>query len=182
MNGWPKGFAAILLVTGGCKAAPLPPPVAAGSSDQVTLKMELRITEAGQPKADLTADTAITRQGQTVTDLKKVHLLMYEPGRRPSDLKSKTGEYDQQGGMMTARGNVVLVTQGDKGSTRTITTEELHWDQRGDRVWSTLSTTIVENGQTAVSDGFTSNSAFTNLQGRNSTVKGVKVGEGGFRF
>jgi len=169
------------LITAACESAPAAPAVADANSDQVTLGMRLKITEAGRLKADLTSDTATTRQGQSTTYLQKVHLVMYEPGRQPSDLVSKAGEYDQEAGMMTARGNVVLVTQGDKGK-RTITTQELRWDQRGDRVWSTVSTTIVEAGQTMISDGFTSNSAFTNVQGKNAVVRGVKVGEGGFRF
>ncbi len=161
-------------------------PAAAGvamdaNSNQVTLGMRLKITEAGTLKADLTADTAETPAGETNTQLKKVHLVFFEPGRKPSNLTSKSGDYDQQSGMMTARGNVVLVTQGDHGM-RTITTQELHWDQRADHVWSTVSTTIVEDGQTLISDGFTSNAAFTNVQGKNAVVKGVKVGEGGFRF
>ncbi|MFL5386676.1 MAG: hypothetical protein ACJ8GN_29605, partial [Longimicrobiaceae bacterium] len=60
--------------------------------------------------------------------------------------------------------------------------EELFWDQKGDRVWSEKETTIEENGQTLITDGFTSNAAFTNVQGTNGRVKGVKVGEGGIRF
>ncbi|HET7460519.1 MAG TPA: LPS export ABC transporter periplasmic protein LptC [Longimicrobium sp.] len=170
------------LIFAGCKQAPAGPAVAVdANSNQVTVGMRLKITEAGNPKADLTADTAVTPAGQSNTQLTKVHLVFYEPGRKPSDLTSKTGEYDQQSGMMTARGHVVLVTQGDKGM-RTITTQELHWDQRGDRVWSTVETTIVEGGQTMITEGFTSNSAFTNLQGRNARVKGVQVGAEGFRF
>ncbi|HYH79419.1 MAG TPA: LPS export ABC transporter periplasmic protein LptC [Longimicrobium sp.] len=181
-------FRTILLLAVGfplaaaCDEAPAAPGVAVGvNSNQVTVGMRLKITEAGRQKADLTADSAETPAGQTVTALKKVHLVFYEPGRKPSNLTSKTGDYDQQNGMMTARGNVVLVTQGDKGM-RTITTQELHWDQRADRVWSTVETTIVENGQTLISDGFTSNAAFTNVQGKNGRVKGVRVGEGGLRF
>jgi LPS export ABC transporter protein LptC len=151
------------------------------NSNQVTIGMRLKITEAGIMKADLTADTAITPAGQSNTQLRKVHLLFYEPGRPPSDLKSKTGEYDQTSGMMTARGNVVLVTKGDR-AIRTITTQELHWDQRTDRVWSNVETTIVEAGQTLIATGFNSNSAFTNVQGTNPRVKGVRVGESGIKF
>lgn len=171
-----------LMYAAACRQAPAGPAVAVeANSNQVTVGMRLKITEAGTLKADLTADTAITPERQTITQLRKVHLLIYEPGRPPSDLKSKTGEFDQQNGMMTARGNVVLVTKGDR-ATRTITTQELHWDQRADRVWSTVETTIVEGGQTLIADGFNSNSAFTNVQGNNPRVKGVRVGESGIRF
>jgi LPS export ABC transporter protein LptC len=187
VKGEMKRFPVVLLtasslVAAACRQAPAGPAVAVdANSNQVTVGMRLKITEAGNPKADLTADTAVTPAGQSNTQLTKVHLVFYEPGRKPSDLTSKTGEYDQQNGMMTARGHVILVTQGDKGM-RTITTEELHWDQRGDRVWSTVETTIVEGGQTLISEGFTSNSAFTNVQGKNPRVKGVRVGESGIKF
>ena len=172
-----------LAVLAACGGEPAGPPVAVDSnSNQVTIGMNLKISEAGRLKADLYADTAITPEGETKSQLRKVRLTFFEPGRQPSRLTSKTGEYDQSNGQMTARGNVVLITQGDKGM-RTIRSEELHWDQRADRVWSEKSTTIVENGQTLVSKGgFTSNSAFTNVSGRNSEVTGVKVGSGGISF
>lgn len=171
-----------LMLLAACGAEPSGPAIAAGTnSNQVTIGMNLKISEAGRLKADLYSDTAITPEGETRSQLKKVRLTFFEPGRQPSKLTSRTGEYDQTTGMMTARGSVVLITQGDKGM-RTIRSEELHWDQRGDRVWSEKSTTIVENGQTLISDGFTSNSAFTNVQGKNAVVQGVKVGSGGITF
>ncbi|HSU18034.1 LPS export ABC transporter periplasmic protein LptC [Longimicrobium sp.] len=171
-----------LALLAACGVEPAGPAIAAdANSNQVTIGMNLKISEAGRLKADLFADTAVTPEGETRSQLKKVRLTFYEPGRQPSRLTSKTGEYDQTSGMMTARGNVVLITQGDKGM-RTIKSEELHWDQGGDRVWSEKSTTIVENGQTLISDGFTSNSAFTNVQGKNAVVQGVKVGSGGITF
>jgi LPS export ABC transporter protein LptC len=168
-----------LAACGAASAGPSVPVKA--SSDQVTIGMNLKISEAGRPKADLNADTAVTPQGQTTSQLTKVRLTFFEVGRMPSKLTSKTGEYDGTTGLMTARGNVVLITQGDKG-VRTIKSEELHWDQRADKVWSEQSTTITENGQTLISDGFTSNSAFTSVQGKNAQVQGVKVGNGAVTF
>lgn len=165
-----------------CKGAAAAGPVAAEtSSNQVTIGMNLKLSEAGVLKADLDADTAVTPEGQTKSQLKRVRLTFYTPGKPPSHLTSRTGEYDQDSGMMTARGDVVLVTPGDKGM-RTIRSQELHWDQRGDHVWSDLETTIVENGQTLISEGFTSNAAFTNVQGKNARVLGVKVQNGGLAF
>ena len=83
---------------------------------------------------------------------------------------------------MTARGNVILLTPGDRGM-RTIKSEELFWDQKGDRVWSEKETTILENGQTVIAHGgFTSNARFTNVTGRNATVTGVKVTNGTVQF
>jgi LPS export ABC transporter protein LptC len=166
----------------GCGEAPVGAPVAtATNSNQVTVGMNLKITEAGTIKADLSADTAVTPAGETRSQLTRVRLVFFNAGKAPSRLTSRTGEYDQQTGQMTARGDVVLLTPGDKGM-RTITSQELYWDQKGDRVWSELETTIVENGQTLITEGFTSNAAFTNIQGKNGRVKGVRVGEGGIRF
>lgn len=150
-------------------------------ASQVTYKMNMKITEDGLLKADLDADTAITPVGDTRTQLRVVRLTFFNPGEPPSKLTSKTGEYDQSSGLMIARGNVVLITPGDKGM-RTIKSEELHWDQRGDRVWSEKETTITEAGQTLVTQGFTSNSKFTNVTGTSARVTGVRVGEGGIRF
>ncbi|HEV7588244.1 MAG TPA: LPS export ABC transporter periplasmic protein LptC [Longimicrobium sp.] len=165
-----------------CKEPPAGVPVADVSSNQVTVGMNLKITEEGRIKADLFADTAVTPAGETQSQLTHVKLTFFNPGKAPSRLTSKDGEYDQETGEMTARGNVVLITPGDKG-TRTIRSEELHWDQKADHVWSDKLTTIVENGQTLISKGgFTSNAAFTNVTGRNAEVTGVRVGQGGLSF
>jgi LPS export ABC transporter protein LptC len=165
-----------------CKEPPAGVPVADVSSNQVTVGMNLKITEEGRIKADLFADTAVTPAGETRSQLTRVKLTFFNEGKAPSRLTSKTGEYDQDSGQMTARGNVVLVTPGDNGM-RTIRSEELHWDQKGDHVWSEKLTTIVENGQTLISKGgFTSNASFTNVTGRNAEVTGVKVGSGGISF
>jgi LPS export ABC transporter protein LptC len=151
------------------------------NASQVTYDMNMRVTENGVLKADLFADTAITPLGESRTQLKKVRLTFFNPGEPPSKLTSKTGEYDQNSGAMIARGDVVLLVPGDKGM-RTIKSEELHWDQKGDRVWSEKVTTITEAGQTLVTQGFNSNAKFTNVQGNNARVTGVQVGQGGIRF
>lgn len=176
-------IAAGVLALAACKEPSAAVPVAGDvSSNQVTVGMNLKITEDGRMKADLFADTAVTPAGEAQSQLTRVRLTFYNPGKAPSKLTSKTGEYNQETGEMTARGNVVLITPGDQGM-RTIKSEELHWDERADHVWSEKLTTIVESGRTLISKGgFTSNSAFTNVTGRNSEVSGVKVGQGGVTF
>lgn len=168
---------------GACGQPPAAPAVGAidANASQVTYGMNLKITENGVLKADLTADTAITPNGDTRTQLKKVKLVFINPGQAPSNLTSKTGEYDQPSGIMVARGDVVLLTPGEKGM-RTIKSEELHWDQKGDRVWSEKPTSITENNETLYTEGFTSNSRFTTVQGKNARTSGVRVGSGGIRF
>jgi LPS export ABC transporter protein LptC len=176
-------LAAISALTAACGPAPTNPGTGEIEADasQVTYDMHMRVTEAGVLKADLNADTAITPVGETKTQLRVVRLTFFNPGKPPGKLTSKSGEYEQNTGVMIARGNVVLIVPGDKGM-RTIKSEELHWDQKGDRVWSTVRTSITEEGQTLVTQGFTSNSNFTNVSGTNATVSGVRVGEGGIRF
>lgn len=167
-----------------CEPAPPAPtgPVAAeADASQRTYGMNLKLTEAGVLKADVYGDTAFQRPGNAdVTELRKVRLVFYdEKGTKPGTLTSKTGEYDVRTGIMVARGNVVLVTHNEKGQKRTIRSEELHYDQRGDRVWSERETFVEENGETFVSQGFTSDTRFTNVQGRNAKSTGVRVNQTG---
>jgi hypothetical protein len=84
---------------------------------------------------------------------------------------------------MIARGTVVLVVPGEGGrGTRTIRTEELSWNQTQDRVWSTVQTRIEEPTRTVITQNFTSDSRFTNIQGVGLTSENVRVGEGGLSF
>lgn len=153
------------------------------STDQVTVGMTLRLTEEGQPKAILRADTAVTPAGQTRSQLKQVRLTFETAGGGQGTLTSRTGEYDSETELMVARGGVVLIVPGEGGKgTRTIRTEELSWDQPGDRVWSTVRTRIEEVDRTVITQSFTSDSRFTNIQGVGLTSENVRVGEGGLTF
>ena len=111
-----------------------------------------------------------------MTEIRNVKLTFYDQqGKRPGTLTSKTGEYDAGTGIMVARGNVILVTHNEKGEKRTIRSEELHYDQRGDRVWSEVETMVEETGQTLVSQGFTSDTRFTSIRGRDARTPGVRA-------
>jgi LPS export ABC transporter protein LptC len=152
--------------------------------EQMTYGMNLKLSEEGVLKADLHADTAMGVPGSGITQLRVVRLTFFdENGERSGALTSRTGQYDQESGGMVARGDVVLVIEGNADqAARTILTEELHYDQRGDRVWSDLPTSIEQKGQTLYTDGFNSDSGFTEVRGRNARTSGVEVGEGGIRF
>lgn len=167
-----------------CETPPTPaaPTVAEADDTQRTYGMNLKLTEGGVLRADLYGDTAFTRPNTQVTELRGVKLTFYDDqGKKPGKLTSKTGEYDATTGIMVARGNVVLVTHNDRGEERIIKSEELHYDQRGDRVWSDRETIIDEPGRHGVSDGFTSDTRFTNMRGKNARSTGIRVnaGEGG---
>lgn len=166
-----------------CEAPPAPQgPVAADAdASQRTYGMNLKLSEAGVLKADVYGDTAFQRPGNPdVTELRNVRLTFYdEQGKKPGTLTSKTGDYDVRTGIMVARGNVVLITYDEKGVKRTIRSEELHYDQRGDRVWSDRETFVEKQGESFVSQGFTSDTRFTNVQGRDAKSTGVRVNETG---
>jgi LPS export ABC transporter protein LptC len=167
-----------------CKEPPAPsgPVEPEADATQRTYGMNLKLTENGILKADLYGDTAFTRPNTEVTELKGVKLTFFDSeGKKPGKLTSRTGEYDARTGIMIARGNVILITQNDKGQERIIKSEELHYDQRGDRVWSDRETIIDEPGRHAVTDGFTSDTRFTNMRGKNAKSTGIRVnaGEGG---
>ena len=160
--------------------APSGPVAADADPTQRTYGMNLKLTENGVLKADVYGDTAFQRPHTEVTEIRNVHLTFYDQqGAKPGTLTSKTGEYDARTGIMVARGSVVLVTHNEKGEKRTIRSEELHYDQRGDRVWSERETQVEENGETLVSDGFTSDTRFTNIRGRNARTTGVRVNASG---
>jgi LPS export ABC transporter protein LptC len=155
-------------------------PVAAeADATQRTYGMNLKLTENGVLKADLYGDTAFTRPNTEVTEIRGVKLTFYDDqGKKPGRLTSRTGEYDARTGVMVARGNVILITHNDRGQERIIRSEELHYDQRGDRVWSDRETIIDEAGRHAVTDGFTSDTRFTNMRGRNAKSTGIRVNAG----
>jgi LPS export ABC transporter protein LptC len=172
---------ALAAALGACKGAPAAggPVEANADPTQRTYGMNLKLTENGILKADLYGDTAYTRPNTDVTELKGVNLTFYDSeGKKPGKLTSRTGEYDARTGIMIARGNVILITQNDKGGQRIIKSEELHYDQRGDRVWSDRETIIDEPGRHAVTDGFTSDTRFTNMRGKNARSTGIRVNEG----
>ena len=165
-----------------CEPSPVPSGPVAENADgsQRTYGMNLKLSEAGVLKADVYGDTAYQRPGNPdVTEIKGVRLTFYdEQGKKPGKLTSRDGEYDVRTGIMIARGNVILITHNDKGQQRTVRSEELRYDQRGDRVWSDRETLVEEGGQTLVSQGFTSDTRFTNIQGSNAKTTGVRVNAG----
>lgn len=177
----PAWLALVALAACGTPAAPADPatetPV---DATQRTFGMNLKMSENGALSADVYGDTAFQRPGTEVTELRGVRVLFYQTeGTRPGELTSETGEYDPETGIMVARGDVVLVTYNERGERRVVKSDELHYDPRGDRVWSERETIVEETDRTLVSDGFESDTRFTSIRGKNSRTGGVRVNEGG---
>lgn len=177
-----------LALLAACKGEATPPPAAGSqaqieaSADQIIYGMRHKVTTEGVRKADLRSDTAYTRPGDPVVRLRGVRLVFFdENGRQTGELTSKTGEYNLGAGTMIARGNAVLTLSGPKGP-RVIETEELHYEQRADKVWSDVATTMKEAGNTYRGNSFTSDTKFQNVNVQQLTTSGIPTQGGGIRF
>lgn len=144
-------------------------------ADYVVLGVKHYLTEDGVRRGTLNSDTAFFYVDSARVDLRKVHLLLYNAnGQDAADLVSRTGELNQRTNAMVARGNVVLIARsnGDR-----IETQELHYDPNSHRIWSTVQTTRIQNGNRVTGDGFTADDQMRNVEvtrprGR---VEGLKV-------
>lgn len=172
---------ALVAALGACREQATQPPAAgkdsvAASADQVIYGLRHKVTAEGVRKADLHGDTAFTRPNDPVVKLRGVRLLFFDAnGTQTGQLTSRTGEYDMNAGKMTARGKAVLILTGDKGP-RTIRTEVLQYDQKADRVWSDVATTMEENGQTYSGSSFTSDTKFSNARVQQLRTTGIRAG------
>lgn len=149
------------------------------SADQIFYGLRHKVTAEGVRKADLFSDTAFTRPNDPKVQLRGVRLSFFDAtGAQNGTLTSRTGEYDMNGGEMIARGNAVLVLQ-EKDGPRTVRTDELHYDQKADRVWSDKQTTVEQNGKTITSQTFTSDTRFQVVRGTNARSNEIPVQGGG---
>ncbi len=130
-------------------------------ADYVVATVKHYLTEDGIRRGVLYSDTAYFYADSARADLKKVHLVLFNAtGQEVADLVSRTGQLDQRTNAMTARGNVVLVA---KSGTQRVETQELHYDPSQHRIWSTVSSTIYQNGNRTVTDGFSADDQLQNI-------------------
>ncbi|MBX6364316.1 MAG: LPS export ABC transporter periplasmic protein LptC [Gemmatimonadetes bacterium] len=144
-------------------------------ADHVMLDVRQYLTDDGIRRGVLNADTAYVFVDSGKVKLRKVTLQIFgTTGMEVANLVSRTGELNQRNNVMVARGNVVLVTR--EGGRR-IETEELHYDPNQHRIWSTVATTMQENGSRITGDGFTADDQMQNIQVTRprGTVSGMKV-------
>jgi LPS export ABC transporter protein LptC len=171
---------------GACKQKPTPPTAVAGAevgADMIIYGLRHKVTTDGVRKADLYGDTAVTKPNSTTWDLKGVRLSFFdENGKQTGALTSRTGQYDVQTGMMIARGNAVLVLQNGPKGPRTIRTDELHYEQKADRIWSEKATSMEEAGQTYRGTSFTSDTHFQNVTVKQLSTSNIQTKGGGVTF
>lgn len=152
------------------------PPIApanplADSADQVMWGVRVALTDDGINRARLRADTAFFFEQGTRIELRNVTTTFFNSlGQRTAVLTSREGTYTTRGGIVEARGNVVVVS--DSG--RRLTTEQLRYSPQTDRITSDSAFVLTEPDRRLAGIGFSSDPDMNNVQ-----VLRLQGGEGG---
>lgn len=159
-------------------------------ADIIAYDIQHTMTAEGVRRIVLIGDSAYQRQTDPDVDVMGVRLTFYDDqGTKTGDLTSRTGEYNLTSGTMVAHGNVVLNVLG--ASPARIESEELHFDLKGDRIWSDKPTIRRQGASILQGNSFRSDTRFQNI-----TVGGARTSgppprdlvqpapgaEGGIRF
>lgn len=171
--------AAVVLGAAGCGAGSQGPVASEGAArmqaDHVVVAVRHFVTADGVRQARLEADTAYIYEDEERTDLRKVHLVLYNAnGQEAATLTSHEGELNPRTQKLIARGEVVLVTAEGK---RRIETEELHYDPSQARLWSDVPTTMTEEGRIIRGDGFSADTPDGQLRNIRVTRPSGQLGE-----
>lgn len=146
-------------------------------ADQIVYGLRHVMTTEGVRKAVLLSDTAYLREDGRRFDLQGVDLDFYDESGVPAgELTSETGEYQMTTGEFTARGNVVLITEGANG-VRRLETEELHYSPDADQIWSDEPFVLREGGEVSRGLSFQSDTQFENftIQGAEGQIPGSEI-------
>jgi len=163
-------WAGIPFVSAGCEeetqVSTVPVEYFEFDADGVVFGMSHRFTQEGVLQALIVADTAIQWHDSTSIALRGVDLRIYdELGGERAHVTSRVGSLDTRTERMTATGNVVLQIPRDN---RTIESQELHFDPRGERIWSDSAFIMRHQGRTLRGNSFTSDLEFRNFVIRGS--------------
>ena len=159
-------LAALIGVLPACGERDEPPiaeaEIANMGADQVMFGIEHYITANGVVRGLLRADTAFMYEDSALVRVRPVNLTLYdEQGEVAGEVTARAGRLDTRTQNMIATGDVVVESE-ERG--QRIETEELHFDPQGDRVWSTVATTLHRDGTTLRGTGFTSNTRLTDTR------------------
>ncbi len=140
-------------------------------TDDVVYGIHQVMTKDGVRTGVMDSDTAYMQESGEHLDLRGVHITFYnEVGVQSGTLTSRTGDYDMNSGAFVARGNAVLVTQG--ADPRRIESEELHYDVKGDRLWTDKPFVMRQGDQVTRGQNFRSDSKFQNFTVTGATTTG----------
>lgn len=133
----------------------------ADSADQIMFGTSFNLTDRGLSRAELMADTAYFFDDNTRVELRKVEATFYTTsGARDAYLTSRRGTYNSRTGTMTARGDVVVITEEG----RRLTTPELKYDQQMNEIASDSAFVLTEPGRRLEGIGFRSDPNMQNVQ------------------
>lgn len=132
-------------------------------ADLVTTGMVSYLTAGGVREGRVEADTAFAFNDSSMVRLKGMRLVFYQAdGSERASVTADEGELDENSDRMVARGNVLLVVHSDG---RRIQTAELHYDPRGERIWSDSATVqTLANGSVTRGTSFESDLEFRNFR------------------
>ena len=171
--------AVVVVLVAACRGASAPPlqaTTAADSADQVLFGVHFFVTDAGLRRAEVRADTALTYEDNTRTELRKVDATFYKvTGEKDATLTSRQGSYNSRLGSMEARGDVVVKsTEG-----RTLASPHLRYDPSRNEVTSDSAFVLTErSGRVIRGVGFVSDpnlNAVRVLRGAQSTGNTVTL-------
>jgi LPS export ABC transporter protein LptC len=144
-------------------------PIGDMPADQIIYGLTNEITAEGVRTAFLRGDSAYVLEDGRRLELQGVSLEFYdEMGKRAGELTSISGEYTAGSGLFIARGQVVLITEGERGPRR-LETEELHYDPNMQQISSPVPFVMREAGETSSGQSFRSDTQF-----RNVTIQGAR--------
>ena len=164
-----RTLAAGIFITGlalaGCETNTATPVIAraslADSADQVMFGTRFNLTDKGLSRAELVADTAYFFDENTRIELRTMEVTFFTTsGARDAYLTAKRGTYQTRGGIMVARGDVVVITEEG----RRLETPELRYDQTMNEVASDSAFVITEPGRRLEGIGFRSDPNMQNVQ------------------
>ena len=158
-------LALVGLALGGCETNTATPVVGraslADSADQVMYGISFNLTDKGLSRAELVADTAYFFDENTRIELRTMEVTFFTTsGARDAYLTAKRGTYQTRGGIMIARGDVVVITEEG----RRLETPELRYDQTMNEVASDSAFVITEPGRRLEGIGFRSDPNMQNVQ------------------
>jgi LPS export ABC transporter protein LptC len=151
---------------GACRDAQ-EPPIAPGnliadSADQVIFGARQLLTDRGLLRAELHADTAYFFNEGTRIELRNVNTTFFSTtGAKNATLTSREGTYNTQLGQMSARKNVVVVSEDG----RRLTTADLRFAEQANLISSDSAFTVTERtGRRLQGVGFESDPDMNNVR------------------
>lgn len=142
-------------------------------ADHVVWGQDTDIKDMGSLRARIHADTAYVWEDSARTLMFPIEVRLYDDnGAQTAHLTADEGELDSITNKMVARGNVILITEGEE---RRLLTEELHYDPQRGRIWSDVATVMYQGDTRLEGTGFRANEDMTDIEVFGSTGENLEI-------